>query len=462
MTLLGIPLLLWGEEQDFYILDSTAENYVFGRQAMSSSNAWQSHGCYNLGVSQYFNFPINAAAKGCRDDSASIDHRDPSHLIRNIIKSMYALRRNYPVLNDGFFLQSLSNLTRQTFLPGSNGTATEVGLWSTVRDFKNGVQNQENGAGTNSSVWLVYHNDGQKVNYKFDCSSNATALLSPYPGGTTVKNLLAPYEEIKLKDGPRKLFLAGSQELNGCLDNHELEPWAFKAYVPIEHWMGNPPPTLTKFVPGHDARILAKANTGNTVDIEFQFSRDMDCDFITKNLLINSTTTEVFSAQIDVGSVVCENFTDTDSTKFAAQVPSVWSWKARLIDVPTGIHALTIANARTADGSGSTEATDRLMIRVGLADNPMVFPRSADYSREVLSADGKDLAIVHRASGADKWRYSTNWASSWSDWMDYDGKNATVKKLPWSGTKLQEWKGEHVILVSFKTGNNLRYGTDFC
>ncbi|KAE9972211.1 hypothetical protein EG328_005136 [Venturia inaequalis] len=442
----GIPLLLWGEEQAFYILDSTAPNYIFGRQSMTSAQAWQSHGCYNQEVSLYFDFPIDSGAKGCRDDSASLDHRDPSHPIRNIIKSMYALRRNYPVLNDGYFLQSLSNQTRQVFLPESNGTATEVGLWSTVRDFKNGIQNSETGAGTNSSVWLVYSNDGRKVDYKFDCSSNVTALVSPYPGGTIVKNLLAPYEEIKLKNGPDKLFLAGSQEFNGCVDNLELEPWAFKAYVPIEHWMGNPSPTLTKFVPGHDARILAKANTGNTVDIEFQFSQDMDCDFITENLLINSTTTEASTAKIDAQSVFCGNVTEADSTKYVAQIPSVWSWKATLINVPTGIHALTIANARTMDGSGSTEATDRLMLRVGLADNPMVFPRSANYTRDILSADGKDLIIAHKASGADKWRYSTNWASSWSDWLDYDGKNATVKKLPWSGTKRQEWKGEHVIL----------------
>ncbi|QDS68915.1 hypothetical protein FKW77_008195 [Venturia effusa] len=442
----GIPLLLWGEEQDFYILDSTAKNYLFGRQAMSSATAWQSHGCYNLGASQYFNLSIDVAAKGCQDDSASLDHRDPTHPIRNIIKSMYDLRRNYPVLNDGYFLQALSNQTHQVFLPGSNGTATEVGMWSTVRDFKNGVQNSEAGAGTNSSVWLVYHNDGAMVDYKFDCASNATALLSPYPGGTIVKNLLAPYEELKLKDGPTRLFLSESQELNGCLDNLELEPWAFKAYVPVEHWAGNPPPTLTKFVPGHDARVLAKANTGNTVDIEFQFSREMDCDVITKALLVNSTSTEASKAKIDTGSVVCGNFTNTEPIKFVGQVPSAWSWKAKLIDVPTGIHALTIANATTADGSGSTEATDRVIVRVGLADNPMVFPRSANYTRDILSANGKDLVIAHKASGADKWRYSTNWASSWSEWMEYDGKNSTVKKLAWSGTKLQEWKGEHVIL----------------
>ena len=37
MLLPGIPMLEWGEEQAFYVLDNTANNYVFGRQAMSSA-----------------------------------------------------------------------------------------------------------------------------------------------------------------------------------------------------------------------------------------------------------------------------------------------------------------------------------------------------------------------------------------------------------------------------------------
>jgi alpha-1,3-glucan synthase len=446
----GIPLLLWGEEQQFYVLDSTNENYVFGRSPMSSATAWQSHGCYTLGASQYYNFPIDTGARACQDDSVSLDHRDPSHPIRNIIKSMYALRRNYPVLNDGYFLQSLSNQTHQIVLPGSNGTFTEIGLWSTARDYTNGIQNNEPGAGTNSSVWLVYHNDNKTVNYKFDCASNETALLAPYPDGTTVKNLLAPYEEITLKGGPKKLFLAGSQEINGCLDNLEMEPWAFKAYVPVEFWMGTPPPTMTKFVPGHDARILAPATGSATVDIEFQFSQDMDCGFITKNILINSTTTEDSTAKIDTESVVCGNLTNPDATNWVAQVRSAWSWKGKLVDVPAGIHSITIANATTADGTGSTAATDRVMLRVGLVDNPMVFPRLANYSRDVVSLSGTDFVVSHKATGADKWRYSTNWASSWSDWLDYNGGNTTVKQLPWSGTKQQKWTGEHIILVSYR------------
>ncbi|KAI7053811.1 glycosyltransferase family 5 protein, partial [Hortaea werneckii] len=41
----GIPLVSWGEEQAFYVLDNTASNYIYGRQAMSSAQAWQMHGC---------------------------------------------------------------------------------------------------------------------------------------------------------------------------------------------------------------------------------------------------------------------------------------------------------------------------------------------------------------------------------------------------------------------------------
>jgi alpha-1,3-glucan synthase len=49
LLLPGIPMLEWGEEQAFYVLDNTANNYVFGRQSMSSATAWQDHGCYTVG-----------------------------------------------------------------------------------------------------------------------------------------------------------------------------------------------------------------------------------------------------------------------------------------------------------------------------------------------------------------------------------------------------------------------------
>lgn len=63
--------------QDLHLLDSNAENYLYGRQAMSSTKAWQRHGCYQLGSEQYFNFPLDRARRGCEEDSSSLDHFDP-------------------------------------------------------------------------------------------------------------------------------------------------------------------------------------------------------------------------------------------------------------------------------------------------------------------------------------------------------------------------------------------------
>jgi len=43
-------------------------------------------------------------------------------------------------------------------------------------------------------------------------------------------------------------------------------------------------------------------------------------------------------------------------------------------------------------------------------------------------------------------RYSTNWASSWSDWLPYKSGNFSINPQSWSGTKKQEWNGEHIIM----------------
>jgi len=120
--------LLWGEEQAMCVFDNTADNYIFGRQVMSSALAWQTHGCYNLGSSQYFNFPLDKALRGRKDDWNSLDHRDMSNAIRNVPKAMYHMRLAFPTLNDGFHLEQLSDIARQVFLPGSNSTPTEMGI----------------------------------------------------------------------------------------------------------------------------------------------------------------------------------------------------------------------------------------------------------------------------------------------------------------------------------------------
>ena len=91
----GIPLLLFGEEQLFYLLDNTAINYIFGRQPMSAATAWMQHGCYSFQIpsSQYFNMPIEKAKYGCHDLSQINDQRNPASATRNLLRHMVCFPR---------------------------------------------------------------------------------------------------------------------------------------------------------------------------------------------------------------------------------------------------------------------------------------------------------------------------------------------------------------------------------
>ncbi|GAB1191243.1 hypothetical protein APSETT444_000415 [Aspergillus pseudonomiae] len=437
----GIPILLWGEEQAFYILDSTADNYIYGRQAMSPSTAWKTHGCYSLGSSQYYNWPISAGREGCHDEAVAYDHRDPSHPLHNIIKHMFQMRQDFPVLNDGYSVVKLSKQTHEIQYPGSNGTATEVGVWSVMRDVVSNIQDL---SGNNEPVWLVYQNDNKTVEYNFDCGSNDSALISPFTTGTTVVNLFYPHDELKLKDGPKSLHLNGTNATNGCLDSLKMKPFEFRAYVPKANFV-KPRPMITQFEPGHDVPQISKVgpNDSEDIDVSIYFSTKMDCDQVTKSISFESSTEAGKTPSISNSSVSCKDVKGNDP-KWTGQIPNAWVWTAKLSGVYNGIHRLTVKNATSLDGHTSTQATDHFLIRVGQRDNPLVFT-SANYSTSLLNQyDNGTLYIQHRAAGANKYRYSTNFGSSFSDWKDYHGGNDTIEELPWSGTDKQKWQGKHV------------------
>ena len=94
------------------------------------------------------------------------------------------------------------------------------------------------------------------------------------------------------------------------------------------------------------------------------------------------------------------------------------------------------------------QATDNFLIRVGKANNPVVFPRIANVSATLLHRDTKgQLYITHAAAGAEKFRYTTNFASTFSPWFDYgNGGNFTLNATRWSGTAKQRWEGAHVAV----------------
>ena len=446
----GIPKLLWGEEQDLYILDSTAANYIFGRQPMTAAPAWQKHGCYALGSEQFYQMPLERALTGCTDDQVALDHRDPSHPIHNIIKGMYWLRTAYPVLNDGFFLQSLSSQTREVVLPGSNGTATTFGMWSVFRNrWPDGVQKIGN-----TSVWLLYSNEPTEKTFQFNCNApkenaNTDLLLAPFSANSKVKNLLAPFDTLELGSSKVELGIDFNEDNNGCVSSLKMAAYDHRVYVPEKAWRPIPP-MISKFSPGHDARILSQAATTD-VDLEFQFTAEMNCKSVTGAMTVKSTVADGSTAKLDTANAKCSVIPNQPTT-LVGEIPGMWSIKVKLTGAADGIHEITIAKpetekARDNGAKQTTNSVDHFLLRIGQNDNPIVFPLTANYTRGILTGNANALTVKHKAAGADKWRYSRNWGSTWSAWLEYDGgKETLLEKQPWKGTKKQEWKGEHVVL----------------
>lgn len=433
----GIPLLYYGQEQGLYVLTSTADNYVFGRQPMTPSPSTMLHGCYGLGSTSYAGFPLDKALHGCEDEGVSRDHRDPSHPMHNILKAMYTMRDNYETLSEGWLVQQLSNQTHYETLNGST-RPTEFGIWSVARALFPGVQDRY----AKDPVWFVYHNQNSTTRYTFDCSNNDTGFFAPFDAGLTVKNLFYPYDEVELETSSQSFGFDGSPETSGCVSEITMQAFEFRAYVHKPDWK-EAQPMITNFTPGHDVSINS-ADAKGSVNISFSFSQEMDCDDVTKTISFSSIVESgAGSVEINSDTVKCTVLDDDDKPPYVGAIGSKWRWSASLTNVADGVHSITVANASTKAGT-STGATDRFLIRVGALDNPVAYPMLANYSASLLTKSGNDLFVNHKAAGASSWRYSTNWGSSWSDWTPYTGGKQAISKLPWSGTSLQSWSGDHV------------------
>ncbi|RMD42620.1 hypothetical protein DV735_g2493, partial [Chaetothyriales sp. CBS 134920] len=452
LELPGIPMIMFGEEQKHYTLENLAPDYVYGRAPMVSQRAWQLHGCYNLGEELYVDMPFNSSGYGCYDDGISLDRRDPSHPMRNIIKRFFELREQYPVLNDGFNLTTLSTRLYNIYLRGSQGMPSPHGMWSVYRGRSVAVQDFTGEPHGNLPVWLLFHNENTTVTYDFDCtsldsSSADGAMISAFSTGVTVKNLFYPYDTYTLNATNFALGLEGNAVPNGCISQITMKPWEFKAFVPVEEWE-EPRPAITGVIPSHDSRILAtvQPDQQESVPIEIHFSTEMDCDSVANSFTIQSDTHTGQTAALNLSSIVCQTVAPGE-TEFVAQPATEWVFKARLDNVSNGVHTYTINNASSSTGATWTNARDRFMFRIGQLDNPMVFPESSNYTYGLLQRDSDGtLFVVPRAAGADKVRYSTNWGTTWSKWQSYRGERINIHKQSWSGTKSQEWKGEHVML----------------
>ncbi|THG99779.1 hypothetical protein EW026_g2645 [Hermanssonia centrifuga] len=438
----GIPLLYYGEEQNFYLFDTSASNYLYGRQAMISNDAWQRHGCYTLGSDQYFNMALGKSLLGCQDDWNSLDHFDPTTDSRRIFKHFNYLRTAYNALQDGFNLVQRGNWTYFIDRPGSNGTATEMGLWSVSRS---GIAGSQTLTGNDTDqVWLLYSNENTTRTFAYDCMDPKLWISSPFQAGGTVRNLLAPYETYPLAESGSSYNNDTKPPYFGCLASITLQPYDFKALVPSERWVG-PQAMITKFLPGHDARIQAEAGDTNatTVDISLEFNMAMDCDSITSSMSFNMSSSGKGSAPtIQQGSVNCTTVANPDTVYVNGADASAFSWSATLVNFPDGILEIIVDHPLSAAG-GSTNAKDHLLLRKGSSQNPMVFPH-ADYNNAAFGYSGGQYTYTHNAFGADKFRYSWNFGQNWTQWQNWEDTTTLDASLFDSSSNF--WTGQHVMV----------------
>lgn len=173
----------------------------------------------------------------------------------------------------------------------------------------------------------------------------------------------------------------------------------------------------------------------------------MNCSSVSASILLQSSTETGTQASLDPDSVECSIVPAEAVSSLFGSLPTVWKLQARLLNVTDGVHVLAVQNPASINSTTTTGSNDRFFIRVGQNDNPIVFPQNANYSRTLLhTGEDGQLFISHKAPGADAFRYSLNWGSSYSAWQTYSGGNTTIAPQPWSGTFAQKWNGEHVIV----------------
>ncbi|KAI5452972.1 hypothetical protein NCC49_006506 [Naganishia albida] len=434
----GIPLYYYGEEQAMYLFDNGAANYLYGRQPMVSTKAWQKHGCYKLGSTQYYNMPYDRAVTGCDDDWNSLDHFDPTAETRRLIKHMNELRNTYPALLNGLNLVQWGNWTHRIQLPGSNQTQTEIGLWTVGRGPLSTQSNETEFTGfRGDTVWMLYTNENKTIDYKFDCSGNGW-ISTPYIGGTTIKNLFFPYETVTLQNSLEPYYKDDQPIYRGCLPEVTMPAYGFKAYVPEAAW-APAVPTMTKFLPGHDFRLPSDGN--NEIAITFEYDTEMNCESLTSHLTVRHSLGNS-TLQPSFGTANCALLTQSADSELLMVANSTWAYSVTLNNAPDGVYEFIVSAGVTAqNGNLTTNANDYLLIRKGGSDNVMVDQDAGSYSSTLLTQSDGKLYINHNAPGADKFRYTVDWGTYWSDWADYE---TTTEVTMVADKKSKFWDGEHV------------------
>lgn len=319
---------------------------------MTSNTAWKRHGCYKLGSAQYFNMPLGKALIGCYDDWNALDHFDVTADSRRLFSQFNYLRTVYGSLQDGFDLVQRGNWTYYIQLPGSNGTATEKGLWSVSRAAIQGVQTL--GGTYQDQVWLLFTNENVTKSYSFDCLG-LLWISSPYTSGTQVQNLFYPYETYTLAESKSSYFNNSLAPWYGCLPNVTMDPYGFKALVPVNIWVP-PKPALTAFVPGHDYRLLTTPGDPNatSIDISLEFNTAMDCNGVTSSITLSMSSSGK-GGNPTITNVTCNAVQNPAPSLITGVSISAWAWSATLQNVPDGILTITVNEPSESSGNLTTQ-----------------------------------------------------------------------------------------------------------
>lgn len=288
---------------------------------------------------------------GCQDDWNALDHFDPTADSRLMFSQFHHLRQTYGALQDGFNLVQLGNWTYYIERPGSNNTATEMGLWSVARSELPGVQTV--GGNFTDVVWMLYTNENTTQTYTFNCKQS-NWISAPYNSGIVLKNLFAPYETYTLQDSLSSAANNSKAPWVGCLPTVTMGPFSFKAFVPIDQWTA-PPPYITRFVPGHDARLLANAGDVNatTIDISFEFNTAMDCQGVTNSISFNMSSSGKGGAPT-ITNPHCGAVQSQNTSTLSAVATSTFAWFGTLTNVPDGVLTITVNNPPSSAGTNST------------------------------------------------------------------------------------------------------------
>jgi len=294
--------------------------------------------------------PLEKSLFGCHDDWNALDHFDPTADSRLVFSQFMNMRSVYGALQDGFNLVQQGNWTYFIQRPGSNMTETEMGLWSVTRSAISGYQNVT--GQFQDQVWMLYTNENVTKPYTFDCRDKLW-MSSPFVSGTVVRNLFAPYESYTLEESLSSVNKDDKPPYFGCLRSVTMDPYGFKALVPVIQWT-SPLPMITKFSPGHDARLLANAGDTNatTVDIRFEFSQGMACDGVTSSITLNMNSSGK-GGKPTITNVKCDGMTSKPG-RLPGAPASQFYWSATLTNFPDGVLEIIVKNA-PSQGTATTQ-----------------------------------------------------------------------------------------------------------